>query len=690
MPPRLLLTLLLALAAFAWPGGARAHSFAGSGGAIDLGPHATYVDDPGGRWSIDDVRRMPAGAFARGGPLERARYRDGAVWIRIELPRDLPAGAWWLVPCPAQVDSVRLYGEGLPHDAVTDLGTQVPFSARAVPFRQPVFALAPGAADPGGRVLFLRIASQTAILATPTLWRPDAFAAMAGREYALWGLYFGVLGLLVLLNLYFWFDLRRPLYLYCAVYLALFLALLLLLEGFAAQWWFPDRPGSVVYLTRAIALVAMGYTLWFGVQLIEIGRRWPWAHALACTLSLVLVSGVVLLLFLPDGAVLEAMLWLRVLWQPAFAFLLIAQWRARPDLRWVVAAFAVQVAGSSAAMGHTLGLVPSNEWARHSLDIAGLVHMIMLSVALMSRLRDSERRALEMSMRAEARLDQKVSERTAELASINRQLVTEIAERRAAQAELDAALRSERATHETQRDFVAMVSHEFRTPLSIIKAVAQRLRTHASLAEPDLQQRLSRLDRATQRMTAMIETYLADDRMREPEAARPTTAFAPRALIAAAAELHSAMDERLDAASHDALPDCHGDLPLLTIALSNLIDNALKYSPLETAVRVRAHDAGDHVRIDVRDRGPGVPEGERERIFQRYVRGSDGSGRPGAGLGLHLARAIARRNGGDLVLVDGGAEGATFSLRIPVAATPGPSSTRPDVADAAPPIAPGM
>lgn len=670
MASRFLLTFIFTLAAFAWPAGARAQSPDRHASAIDLTPHASYIVDRSGRWTFDDVKRLPAGAFTRGGPFERATYRDGAIWVRIELPRDLPPGAWWLVPCPAQVDSVRLYDSGRAVGDGRDLGALVPFSAREVSFRQPVFVLDVRADDAQARVFFLRVASQTAILVTPRLWRPDAFAAMAGRDYALWGLYFGVFGLLVLLNLYFWFDLHRPLYLYCAVYLSLFLALLLLLEGFAAQWWFPDQPGSVAYLTRAIALVAMGYTLWFGVRLIEIRRRWPWAYALACALSLALVSGIVLLLFLPDGAVLESMLWLRVLWQPVFAALLAMQWRARPDLRWVIAAFAVQVAGSSAAMCHTLGLLPSNELTRHSLDVAGLAHMIMLSVALMSRLRDSERRALEMSIRAEARLDLKVSERTAELASINRRLETEIAERRAAQAELDAALRSERATHETQREFVAMVSHEFRTPLSIIKAVAQRLRSHASLAESDLQQRLSRLERATQRMTSMIETYLADDRMREPEAARAAARFAPRTLIAAAAELHSAMDERLDAVSHDALPDVEGDLPLLTIALSNLIDNALKYSPLDTTVRVRVHVADGHVRIDIIDHGPGVPEGERERIFQRYVRGSDGSGRPGAGLGLHLARGIARRNGGDLVLAEAGPRGSTFSLCIPLAGEP--------------------
>ena len=670
-----LLTLLLALLACAC---ACAQAHAGDAqrdDGIDLAPRARWLADTDGAFSFEHVRALPASAFARGGPLQRAAYRHGAVWIRIDLPKDLAAGTWWMVAGPPQMDSVRVYAPDRSGRHVrSELGARVAFAARAVPFRKPVFVLdLPDGAAP--RVLYLRMASETSTLATPRLWRPDAFAAMAARDYATWGAYFGVLGLLVLLNLYFWIDLRRALYLHCAVYLSLFLALLWLLEGFGAQWPMADAPAGAAYLTRAVPLLAMGYTLWFGVELLEIRRRFPLTHALACVVASVLAAGALLLLFFRDDAVLEAMLTLRILWQPVFACLLVLQWRARPELRWIVAAFALQVGGSSVAMARNLGLLDTNGWTTHSLDVVGLVHMVVLSVALMSRLRDSERRALEMSVRAEMRLDRKVAERTAELASTNRRLETEIAERRAAQAELDTALRSERATLATQRDFVAMVSHEFRTPLSIIKAVAQRLRSHASLGDPDLQQRLARLDRATQRMTAMIETYLADDRMRRPEVARAATPFAPRTLISAATELHAAMDARLDVDEPVDLPGVRGDLPLLTIALSNLIDNALKYSPLDARVRLHACVAGAHVRIDVIDRGSGVPEAERERIFQRYVRGSDGSGRPGAGLGLHLAREIARRHGGDLVLAASDADGSTFSLLLPLAAenTPAPA-----------------
>jgi signal transduction histidine kinase len=663
-----LTTLLLTLLAWATCACVQAHpGDAQRNDGIDLAAHARWLEDTGATLSFEQVRALPASAFARGGPLRRAAYRHGAVWIRIDLPADLAAGTWWMVAGPAQMDSVRLYApERGGRYLESELGARVAFATRPVPFRKPVFVLdLPDSA--AARVLYLRMASETTTLATPRLWRPDAFAAMAARDYATWGAYFGVLGLLVLLNLYFWIDLRRALYLHCAAYLALFLALLWLLEGFGAQWPMADAPVGAAYLTRAVPLLAMGYTLWFGVELLEIRRRFPLTHAIACVVACVLASGALLLLFFRDDAVLKAMLSLRILWQPAFACLLVLQWRARPELRWIVAAFALQVAGSSVAMARNLGMLDTNGWTTHSLDVVGLVHMVVLSVALMSRLRDSERRALEMSMRAEMRLDRKVAERTAELAATNRRLETEIAERRAAQAELDTALRSERATLATQRDFVAMVSHEFRTPLSIIKAVAQRLRSHVSLGDPDLQQRLARLDRATQRMTAMIETYLADDRMRQPEVARAATPFAPGTLVSAATELHAAMDARLDVEEPSGLPGVRGDLPLLTIALSNLIDNALKYSPLEARVRLRAHVAGAHVRIDVVDRGSGVPDAERERIFQRYVRGSDGSGRPGAGLGLHLAREIARRHGGDLVLAASDAGGSTFSLLLPMA-----------------------
>jgi signal transduction histidine kinase len=106
--------------------------------------------------------------------------------------------------------------------------------------------------------------------------------------------------------------------------------------------------------------------------------------------------------------------------------------------------------------------------------------------------------------------------------------------------------------------------------------------------------------------------------------------------------------------------------------LGNLVDNAAKYSPRGEPIRLEAGAAGDQVVLAVCDAGPGVPTGERERIFQRYIQleGGTANRAGGVGLGLHIARELARAQGGDLVVAAEGdpgrvAGGARFELRLP-------------------------
>lgn len=640
--------------------------------AVDLSADAVYLYDPAGDFDIETVRRLARADFGtvRGfGTVGGFDGGNGAAWVRLDVPHHVAGGEWWLSVGPATVTSVILYAQDASGRlTMRELGASTPFADRPVRFRLPVFPLRLAAA-PDDRTLYLRVSGQsTTHEVEPVMWRPSAFVDMAEREYALWGAYFGILMLLITFTLFFWLELRSTAYLRYSLYLGAFFAMLWLLEGFGAQWLLPGSPEVAIYLTRAIALVAMGYTLWFSLKLLELERRFPLLHQVAATLSLMQAGGALAILFVNDGAVLRAALVATLAWQPVFFALLRYQWHRRPDLRPVIIAFAPQMLGLAIAVLRHVGAVPASFWSAHALEAAGILHMVILSLALMRRMRDSERRALLLSRESEERLDRKVGERTSELADANHRLMSEIAERRAAQAELASSLESERKMLDAQRDFVAMVSHEFRTPLAVIKTVAQRLRSHAALQNTDLQHRLGRVDRATTRMTAMMETYLADDRMRAPERERQTTRFDAAALVSAAVEHHGGgTDPRIRLDVPDVSPGIDGDLGLLTVALANLIDNGLKYSIAPAPVLITTTWDAGMVRFRVTDEGAGVTWPERERIFQRYVRGSASSGRGGAGLGLHLAQEIARLHGGDIGIEQTNPSGSTFVLTVPMA-----------------------
>jgi signal transduction histidine kinase len=118
------------------------------------------------------------------------------------------------------------------------------------------------------------------------------------------------------------------------------------------------------------------------------------------------------------------------------------------------------------------------------------------------------------------------------------------------------------------------------------------------------------------------------------------------------------------------LPRISADPELLALALRQLIDNALKYSPPGSPIGVAADLEGERVVIRVHDRGPGIPERERERIFDKFYRRAAAAGSragvPGTGLGLYIAREILRTHGGDLWIEGGPGEGSEFCAAIPL------------------------
>jgi signal transduction histidine kinase len=107
------------------------------------------------------------------------------------------------------------------------------------------------------------------------------------------------------------------------------------------------------------------------------------------------------------------------------------------------------------------------------------------------------------------------------------------------------------------------------------------------------------------------------------------------------------------------------DRELMTLAIRQVLDNALKYSDADSTITCMTEAQPDVLILRVADRGPGIPESERERIFDKFHR-SAGTQVPGTGLGLHIAREITRMHGGELWVEAGSPHGAVFCFRLPL------------------------
>jgi signal transduction histidine kinase len=222
-----------------------------------------------------------------------------------------------------------------------------------------------------------------------------------------------------------------------------------------------------------------------------------------------------------------------------------------------------------------------------------------------------------------------------------------------------------------QRNFVAMASHEFRTPLAIIDGHTQRLISMRDrLTTEELAERARKIRSMVRRMTQLIDNLIGSARLVD---ARIDLYFhpAPVDLTSLVREICQLQRELTpDARIREQLQAqpllVRGDASLLSQLFSNLVSNAVKYSPGGGLIRVIAAREGTQIAVVVEDHGIGIPEADRERVFERYYRGSNTSGIGGSGVGLSLVRTIVDLHKGTIALDTREGEGSRFTIRFPI------------------------
>lgn len=235
--------------------------------------------------------------------------------------------------------------------------------------------------------------------------------------------------------------------------------------------------------------------------------------------------------------------------------------------------------------------------------------------------------------------------------------------------ELEVALQKERELNGLQRQFVSMVSHEFRTPLAIIDGHAQRLLRRIDKVTPDkLGGALGKVRLSVYRLTELMESVLSAARLEDGKIVATFGECNIRALVEEICgnyrDLNPDYEFIMDV---ERLPSAIiADQKLLRQVLSNLLSNAVKYAPDGRHIWVSAsEDPPDHVVVSVRDEGVGIPEDEIDRLFGRFFRASTSTGIPGSGIGLHLVKYLIDLHQGDVQVTSHEGEGTTFMFRLP-------------------------
>jgi two-component system phosphate regulon sensor histidine kinase PhoR len=231
----------------------------------------------------------------------------------------------------------------------------------------------------------------------------------------------------------------------------------------------------------------------------------------------------------------------------------------------------------------------------------------------------------------------------------------------------------ERRLEELRAQFVATISHELRTPLASLHGAALTLleREHDLKAQTqhDL---LDMIAVQSKRLADLVEEILLTGQLDSGSLRVVTEPFDAEELVwaaAATARLRLGDDTTIGVSIPAVLPKVAGDVARTRQVLTNLLDNAIKYSPQGGRIELGVEADDGHVRFTVRDEGLGIPLGEQKRIFEKFYRldPDHRRGIGGSGLGLYICRELVRSMNGRIWVESDPGQGATFAFELPIA-----------------------
>lgn len=610
-----------------------------------------WYEDTSAVLDIDQYMALPAEALTEKQSILSLGYTGSPVWLEFFLPESLFQGqSRWLQLGPNFLDDITLFYRPSASNeewSIHRAGDMWPDVSGDIDYRFPVFALRAPSGSPGYDVV-IRVQSTSAILLDATLWVPETFLKDAARNTAFWSFYFGLAALSTVLAISAAFFLRRPLaWALCAFSLTYWLVACI--QGYV-DWLFGGRGFHLQhYFTGILTLLAYTSLLWVTIEALNLRERRPRLHrflVIAMAFSLLLPLSIPLDLYSAAVKVQSVLCISTALILAAGAWVL---WRdEKHDVMTLVLGVmpALYVVAGLVALMSLFGLIPFNQHVYGLWQYVIMINMLTVLAWVVYRIRHEAREAQQ-----------------------KRQLAIE--------------LRLEREASFHQRQFIGMVSHEFRNPLAVITHAMENL-TLPLVSEQQRTRRYQSIRRATRRLVQLTDNCLADSRLYADGLQLQVGPTNLLEVVRSAAEIVDGSEahrwrltvqgQSVDATANQDI--CvQADAAMLRIALSNVLDNAVKYSDkgcVEVDVSVRA----ECVVISIQDHGSGIPAEDAALIFERHRRrqatSMAGHDPGGSGLGLYVTRQIVQAHGGELQLVHSGPEGSCFELTVPY--RPGASS----------------
>ncbi len=625
--------------------------------AAYLAAAVDYLEDPQARLTLSEVQdAYRRGEFTRHDSPSDINFglTSSAYWLRLVVNAPTPPKTFSLLEIGfyALTDVALFHPDG----RVDRTGAYQPAGERPWAHRHLVFPIQPKRS--GQSVYYLRVTSQGSVTVPLTLWDPNAFSNHTQQSYFWIATYFGLIVALFVFSFFVFLTLRSTRYLYYCGFLFFTGLGMFFMNGLGGFFFNPLGWPKAIGTNTLYSLSGM-FAVLFLRSFFETQENMPSIDKV----MQILIGGFAFVALLPltgasvrDGV--SALSIIALVAGPILLGVTVKNWlRGEPGANILMIGWRVLLGAVMVQSARNLDWVPTNFFTLNVLQIFSLVEMGLFAFALAQQiaferkerarfqaLANQRKEALITQLReSEERLQQTVEKRTR---SLSRALVRE------------------RKMMNDYFEFGSLVAHEFRNPLAIISTQAEVAKHDRRVGGKVSAHRYEAIERAVERLRVLFNRWL------DPGVGKLGIKEISKSLIWLDQWLPAVIArDRLNDQQRISLEVSHlaviGDEEMLTTALVNLLDNALKYSTPDSWVEVKTIIEGDQVGIAVTDQGVGIDSSDFERLCEKQYRGGAATDAAGQGLGLYFVKQIMDAHNGSLVVDSVVGQGSRFTMWIP-------------------------
>ena len=632
---------------------------------VNLAPSVGVFEEAGKQLTIEDVRKLEnTGAFKPwlGNDDIHFGFTNSAHWIRIPINQfGGDAGSKVLEIPYAQISEISFYA---PNKEAIVTGSRYPITTRAYFHRFFAFPIEPTDTP---QYAYLRVASDYALTVPIKLWQENDFYHHQQKTLMVQFLYYGGLLALLIYNLFLFISLRNKQFLYYAIFAGLCGLGMLAGNGYGRLLLWQDFPKfDGISQTILFSLTsAMGAV--FTSAFLSTREKLPTTHRLL---------NIGAALFVLVAAFLFVTLWvdLPTTWvfqlfalNGIFTFFCIILAGIQSinlgykPARFFSLAWGVLFVGVTIASLRAFGLIASNIVTEYILQISSSIEMLVFSLALAAMIAEEKTQREEAQKRALNAENKLVKT----LSSSKDNLEKLVAKRT---QELETSLAYEKELRAQYIRFGALVSHEFRNPLSIIESQLSLIRKENRQGTNKIENRSLVITGAIERLTLMFDSWLKQGKLKNTLDNLNITQIKIKPCLEELVNKNLALANRMhcEFKFNRNIKTIKADESLLKIVLNNLIDNAVKYSSADSTIIIETLKKPGYVGIAVTDQGIGIAPRHQEKIFTEYFRVSPEGTTAGTGLGLAMVKEIVNAHNGEIKLKSKLDEGSTFTIWIPI------------------------